>query len=117
MATREDVERFLNTFQEKLRIFNIIYRDDRGKNTEALAELEITPTFRVNVIKDIVPEDYSEGPIVDILHKFGEMWVFGKDVKKQEVYIKISLGHPNSATICISFHKAERPLKYPLKKR
>lgn len=116
MATREEVERFLNNFQSKLKIFRIIFRDDRGKNTQALAELEITPIYREGIIKNIVAEDYCEGPIVDTLNTYGEMWVFGKDVKKQEVYIKISLGHPNSATICISFHKAERPLKYPFKK-
>ena len=116
MATREEVERFINNFQSKLKIFQIIFRDDRGKNTQALAELEISPTYRETVIKEIVVEDYSEGPIVDILNKYGEMWVFGKDVKKQEVYIKIALGHPNSSTICISFHKAERPIKCPFKK-
>jgi len=116
MATREEVERFLNSFQSKLKIFRIVFRDDRGKNAQALAELEITPTYRETVIKEIVAEDYSEGPIIDTLNKYGAMWVFGKDVKKHEVYIKIALGHPNSATICISFHKAERPIKYPFKK-
>jgi len=115
MASQEEVEKFLNNFHAKLEIFRIIFRDDRGKNTQALAELEITPTYRESVIKNIVADDYSEGPIVDTLNTYGEMWVFGKDVKKQEVYIKISLGHPNSATICISFHKAEHPIKYPLK--
>lgn len=43
------------------------------------------------------------------------MWVFGKDVRGNEVYIKITLGKPNSHTICISFHKAEHPMSYPLK--
>lgn len=115
MATREEVERFLNSFHSKLKIFQIIFRDDRGKNAEALAELEITPIYRETIIKEITSEDYSEGPIIDTLNTYGEMWVFGKDVKRKEVYIKIALGHPNSATICISFHKAEHPIKYPFK--
>lgn len=115
MVAREDVEKFLNQFQTKLEIFGIVFRDDRGKNAQTLAELEITPTYRKEVIKTIVVEDYSEGPIVDTLNRYGEMWIFGKNVKKQEVYIKISLGIPSSSTICISFHKAERQLKYPLK--
>ena len=58
-------------------------------------------------------EDYSEGPIIDTLNRIGEMWVFGKDVAEQEIYIKISLGYPNSSTICISFHVAELPMRYP----
>ena len=114
MATREEVERFLSNFQTKLRVFNIIFCN-RDKNTQALADLDITPLYRETVIKDITVEDYSEGPIVDTINRFGEMWVFGKDVKQQEVYIKISLGLPNSSTICISFHKAEYPIKYPFK--
>ena len=117
MATREEVEKFLNSFHTKLKIFRIIFRDDRGKNAQALAELEITPVYRESVIKEIGVEDYSEGPIVDTLNKLGDMWVFGKDVKKQEVYIKISLGQPGTSTICISFHKAEHPMKYPLKEK
>ena len=114
MATREEVEAFLSCFQDKLKVFNIIFCN-REKNTQALADLDITPLYRETVIKEIAVEDYSEGPIVDTINKFGDMWVFGKDVKQQEVYIKISLGRPNSSTICISFHKAEHPVKYPFK--
>lgn len=117
MATREEVESFLTQYHSKLEIFQIVFRDDRGKNSQALADLEITPTYRVKVIKEIAATDYSEGPVLDTLNTYGGMWIFGKDVKKQEVYIKIALGHPNSSTICISFHIAERPIKYPFKNR
>lgn len=117
MVAIEEVEKFLNTFHSKLDVFNIIFRDDRGKNIQALAELEITPAYREKVIRDITAIDYSCGPIMDTLHKCGEMWVFGKDVKGQEVYIKISLGQPSCATICISFHQAEYPMDYPFKQK
>ena len=115
MATKEQVEDFLKRLKEKIKVFDIIFRDDRGKNLQTLATLEITPTYRKKVILNIEPEEYSEGPIVDTLNKMGEMWVFGKDVKGHEVYIKITLGQPNNSTICISFHIAEHPMTYPLK--
>ena len=115
MATKNDVEKFLNQFHEKLKIYDIVFRDDRGKNLQTLAELNITPNERVSVIKTIQVEDYSSGPIVDTLNKMGDLWVFGKDVKGNEVYIKISLGLPNNKTICISFHKAEYKMNYPFK--
>lgn len=115
MATIQQVEDFLKRLKEKIKVFDIIYRDDRGKNLQTLATLEITPTYRKQVILNIEPENYSEGPIVDTLNKMGEMWVFGKDVKGHEVYIKITLGYPNSSTICISFHIAEHPMNYPFK--
>lgn len=115
MATREEVEKFLNQFCEKLKIYDIIFRDDRGKNMQALAELDITPNYRLEVIKSLTVDDYSEGPIINTLNQFGDLWVFGKDVKGNEVYIKISLGFPKNKTICISFHKAEHKMNYPFK--
>ena len=38
MATKNDVEKFLNQFHEKLKIYDIVFRDDRGKNLQTLAE-------------------------------------------------------------------------------
>ena len=115
MATKEQVEACLKRLKEKIKVFDIVFRDDRGKNLQTLATLEINTTVRKQVIMNIEPEDYVEGPIVDTLNKVGEMWVFGKNVKGQEVYIKITLGLPNSSTICISFHIAEHKMNYPFK--
>lgn len=115
MATKEDVEIFLLNFKEKVKIYDIVFRDDRGKNMQALAELDITPRYRKDVILKLKTEDYSEGPIVDTLNHLGEMWVFGKDVKGKNVYIKITMGLPNSSTICISFHIAEHRITHPYK--
>lgn len=116
MATKEEVESFLTIFRQKLKVYSIVFRDDRHKNLSTLALLDIPPSARVRVVESITVEDYSEGPILDTLNKMGEMWVFGKDVYGHEVYIKISLGRPNSSTICISFHVAEFPMNYPFKK-
>jgi len=80
-----------------------------------LLDLNITRLERLAVVESIVVEDYSEGPIRDALNDYGEMWVFGKDVNGQEVYIKITVGKPNLNAICISFHAAEHPMQYPLK--
>ncbi len=115
MATTRDVELFLKRFYQKVKVFGMMFRDDRGKNTAALAELDITPQYRESVVLSLSVEDYIEGPVEDTLNRLGEMWVFGKDVKNREVYIKISLGKENSHTICISFHVAESKLKYLFK--
>lgn len=64
-----------------MKIFGIIYRDDRGKNQKALEELEIIPSYGKEIIKSLKAEDYVQGPILDELNKLGELWVFGKDVK------------------------------------
>ena len=50
MATKEEVQRFLNQMREKVKVFGIIYRDDRGKNAQTLVDLEITPKYRDTII-------------------------------------------------------------------
>ena len=109
------VKEFLNQFNIKAEVFGIRFRNDREKNKEALLLLDITPLQRELIVKNLQVQDYVEGPVIDVLNKEGEMWVFGKDVKGREVYIKITLGYDNGQTICISFHIAEYPLMYPFK--
>lgn len=113
--TKEQVQSFLEHFHTKLKIYDILYLENREKNKKTLEELEIIPSYRRVVIESLKTEDYVEGPVIDTLNKLGEMWVFGKDVKGREIYIKIMLGLQNSQTICISFHIAEYQLKYPFK--
>lgn len=115
ISTKDEVSSFLSAFHVKLKCFDIVFRDNRGKNMQALLDLEITPNKRKEIIAGLNTEDYSEGPNADDLYHISDMWVFGKSEKGQEIYIKISMGAPNSSTICISFHIAERPMSYPYK--
>jgi hypothetical protein len=117
MITIEEVRAFLDQFNAKVQVFGILFRDDRPKNKEALQILDITPMQRELIVKNLQVQDYEEGPVIDLLNKRTEMWVFGKDVKEREVYIKITLGYQNGQTICISFHLAEHPMQYPFKPR
>jgi len=115
MITKHEVETFLKEFKEKKKFFSIFYRDDRGKNSQTLADLELRPIDRDKIIENLKVEDYSEGPLEETLYKGSDMWVFGKEVKKNEIYIKISIGYINAGVICISFHIAERKMNYPFK--
>lgn len=110
--SRTEVEAFLRQFFPKLDIFGIIVLN-RNKNQEALRLLGLSELARKEVIKTIVVDDYVE-TISDAV-SFGDMWVFGKDMEGKELYIKISMGMPNSKTICISFHEAELPINYAFK--
>lgn len=115
MATEREVEVFLKRFHEKMRMWQIFFRDERGKNAQALIDLELRPADRKEIIESLVAKDYSEGPLEEKLYGGADMWVFGKTVKKKEVYIKISMGTVGAGVICISFHIAERKMNYPLK--
>ena len=109
------MKKFLQEFKTKMRIWSVLFRDDRGKNAQCLVTLEITSLQRKKVLEELEAQDYSQGPISDQLHHGPQLWVFGRQVKKQEVYIKITMGLPSSGVICISFHLAEHPMRYPLK--
>lgn len=95
-------------------MFGVIYRD-RPKNAQTLLDLEMSPNDRSKVVESIKVTDYCEGPLDDQLYGVSSMWVFGKVYKKQELYIKISMGSMSTPVICISFHLAEHQMTYPLK--
>ena len=111
---KDEVERFLKQFLPKLDIWGIIYID-REKNDAALRAMGITPNARETVIRSIETDDYVE-TITDIA-SWGDMWVFGKDAYDKEIYIKITLGQPNSKAICISFHESEYKIDYAFKNK
>lgn len=115
MATKDEVAQFLKQFNIKLKVFDVVYIN-REKNTQALLDLEISPFDRRNVLENLEVRDYSEGPLEETMHDAKtRMWVFGKEIKGTETYIKITMGLRNKPVICISFHPAEYDLNYPFK--
>ena len=117
MVEKHEVKQYLEELELKISIFGILFRDDRGKNQQALASLEIAPGQRKEIIKNLSPEDYVQGPLEEKMHGMLDMWVFGKSMRGSEVYIKVSLGTENNEAVCISFHVADHPLSYPFKKQ
>lgn len=115
MSTEAEVASFLKDFKEKMKFWDVLFRDDRGKNAQALVDLELRPIDRKAILEALETKDYSEGPLEEKLYGGADMWVFGKTVKKNEVYIKITMGTMSSSVICISFHLSEYKMNYPLK--
>jgi hypothetical protein len=115
MASKQEVEKFLKELKVKTEVFGILFLDDRGKNQQTLHDLEISPSKRKEIIANLKPEDYCEGPLEEKMRGILPMWVFGKEVKQKEVYIKISMGVENNRAVCISFHIAEHSMNYPYK--
>lgn len=113
MSTKEEVATFLKDFKEKMKFWDVLFRDERGKNAQALVDLELRPIERKMMLEKLNVQEYSEGPIAEILYGGSAMWVFGKTIKKREVYIKITMGAVGASVICISFHLAEYKMNYP----
>jgi len=114
VTDKNDVEKFLNEFRVKLKVFDVVYID-REKNIQALLDLDMFPIDRRMTLEKLNVEDYCEGPLEETMHGGSKMWVFGREISGKEVYIKIALGHANRPVVCVSFHIAERTLNYPFK--
>jgi hypothetical protein len=115
MSAKTEVESFLKDFKYKMKFWDVLFRDDRGKNAQTLVDLELRPIERKAILEALETKDYSEGPLTEKLYGGANMWVFGRLVKKREVYIKITMGAISNSVICISFHLAQHKMNYPLK--
>lgn len=118
MGRQAEVEQFLKDFIFRLDFWGVLIRTDRTnpKNANTLLALELKRVHVKEILRELKLEDYSQGPIPDKLYHNSDMWVFGKIIKKREVYIKIQLGAQGSEVICISFHFPDHPMNYPFKK-
>jgi len=116
MTTKDEVESFLKDFKVKMGVLSIVFRDERGKNRNALLELGITPNDRNDYLQKLKAINYFKGPTENYENNIGALWGFGTDVNGSEVYVKITMGIKNKPVICISFHLAEYPIEYPFKK-
>ena len=110
----ESVQEFLEAFRTKSSVFGIIFTS-REKNTQTLLDLELTVEQLKGKLLELTVQDYSQGPTEDQQFNGASLWVFGKQIKGKEIYIKITLGHFGDCTVCISFHEAEFPMRYPLR--
>lgn len=117
-ATREEVNEFLKVFKERAKFFGIVYVDSKPNNIDTLTALDIRSKDRDKYVLSLIEDDYCQGPDKNDYPGQNDVWVFGKRIKKEEIYIKIYINAlPNVANVCISFHIAKHKLSYPLKEK
>jgi hypothetical protein len=113
--TLQEVARYLQEFKIKLSIFSVIFLDRDKNSTKTLLRLGISGDNRLSCLHELEPTDYVQGPVANQQPSDAPLWVFGRTIRHYEIYIKVTLGRPNNSVLCISFHLAEYPLRYPLK--
>lgn len=113
-ATREEVADFLKGFKDTAVGYGGIFFVSRREYDETRTELEINKLGVEHEIYTLTTNHYSSGPDPDYGEP-GEVWVFGKNIRGREVYIKLKVSVADIGKIakCLSFHIAVRPLKYP----
>lgn len=88
---------------------------DRRENLDSLLELGFTKRHCKEEILSLSVENYYAGPKPDN-DRPGMVWEFGKRIDGSEVYIKLKIAEVGTVKLakCISFHKANSPLHFPL---
>ncbi|MDX8552891.1 hypothetical protein MK851_04525 [Tenacibaculum sp. 1B UA] len=109
------IKSFLQELKAIIKSLGIIFSNRPKNSIQNLADLSITAKMREEIILNLEIEDYSEGPLEETQQGGIEMWVFGKVIKGQQVYIKLTISKMTERAVCISFHKAEYPMEFPLK--
>ena len=120
MVSRQAVVDFLSLFKGAVMLGNLHVKN-REKNTQGLLDLGLSAEERKEVILGLVPDDYMAGPKPDDTDPQKEVWEFGKNLEGTEVYIKLRVAQDTRkrnvyhATVW-SFHPAEFPTQYPLRR-
>ena len=84
---------------------NMLHFVNRRAHVNSLIELGITKEICIELLFELSPVDYCEGPLPDN-DLPGEIWIFGKSVDGCEIYIKLKIADVDGVRIakCISFH-------------
>jgi len=95
--------------------------DDEYTNENTLLALDYSVEDVVAVLKALTLENYHESMVDNVADGFNVFFVFGKQIRKRDVYIKVRLkqrtGKAGSYVFCISFHFAKRAITvYPYRK-
>jgi len=114
--SQEATRAFLLDFKETVSAGSGVYLIPRDENRQTLSELGLTKRNLEEILLGLTVLDYCKGPDAD-RDQPGEIWVFGKEVKDEDIYIKLKVANVKAKKIakCISFHIAKFKLKYPYK--
>ena len=112
----EKVRLFLLEFKQTVTAGSGVELVPRGDTLKTLQFLGMTKRNLEEVLLCLSVANYCAGPKTDRTMP-GEVWEFGKDMDGYEVYIKLKVSDAGGAKMakCISFHIAQRLLKYPYK--
>lgn len=104
---------FLIEFKDAITARSGVYLIQRTDTMETLRHLGLTKRNLEEILLSLSIVNYSSGPEAD-RDRGGNIWVFGKMIKGEEIYIKIKVGDIKGTKIakCISFHISVHPLRY-----
>lgn len=103
------IKYIINNHSKRVKIKNT------DKNTEAKDKFDYEDEEIIEEINSLEAENFVKGAEADWDGSKGEVWIFGKMFKEVMFYIKIKIIKLDDGEelIIISFHPAERELRFP----
>ena len=120
MPTRREVAQFLGDFKAALSLEYVRWLRRSDPKKAHLLGLKINLNQAVEYLHKLTPDNYCKGPDPDDFAPEHKVWCFGCDISGTEAYIKLVLQPDNKRksvayAVIWSFHKAEFPMRYPLR--
>ena len=110
---------FLELVRQARAAGRLVVRGTRDKNIQTLASLGLTQSAVLDAVAALEPESALGPPRKNEHPLFADELVceFGMDRGSFELYVKVTAGidADGSKGCVISFHVAERPMRYPFK--
>ncbi len=88
--------------------------DEEHSTPYTLLDLNYDTWDVVERLKELTVAEYSETKIDKDDIDPPLLFVFGKDINRKLVYVKLKIkGDHNKRVLCVSFHYAREPMKFP----
>ncbi len=115
ITTLPEAEQLLHKIKVLIQKEGILFMNRRQKNAQTLADLGILEATQREIIDDLKAVDYYGGPEPDEKYPWKVVAVFGTDYEGVTLYIKFSIGVMGTPVVCLSFHEAGSPMRFPFK--
>lgn len=118
-SSRKDVNDFLTQLNKVLKDPNFSIADDlflirKAENQSTLIDLDYDLDDVAKILSELNIKNYSETLFDQDNENPPLLFVFGKEISKKEIYIKIKVRmNPERKIVCVSFHWAQHAMLYP----
>jgi hypothetical protein len=113
MSSIDEVKKFIVDIKIAILSKNIIFVSRKDKT-----KITFSKKMVIEELNRLTYENYHKGPEGDRNFSQGEVWVFGKEINSEQIYIKLKLQSKRGLSFIkiISFHPATYDMVLPFKK-
>lgn len=121
ISSSKDVKSFLTQLKDVIDDPNFsieknFFWNSKIENKSTLLDLDYDLYDVVKILSELDIQNYSETVFDSDNDNPPLLFVFGKEISKKEIYIKVKVRiNPERKIVCVSFHWAQHTILYPYK--